>query len=365
MKRKTGRTWRRQLQILRRYAPWLYCLFGMDGFLILMLWLTNQEALAAVSGFLILGTLFLFLMVSSVLFWREQQKNQVFREFLEDQDEVRSQRFLQETDPSRRDLAEELIRFLQEKELERIELVSLWNDYEEYVELWTHEVKTPLSLLTLVLDNHRDEIPETLVCKLDYVRNRMQESVDQMLFYARLNGSRKDYLFESVCLKECMQEVLEDYQPLLSEKAFEIQNDLEEEGVYTDRRGIRFLLGQLVSNSIKYAGENPTLKICAISNPKQTILEFCDNGQGVRKCDLPYIFEKGFTGDSCENRKKATGMGLYLVKKLAGDLNLSLETESAWQEGFCIRVGFPVVEGTRCFHAKNAYQIPVEVTKES
>lgn len=338
------RNWHRQLQILRRHAPWLCCLFGMDGFLILMLWLTDQEALIAVSGFLVLGTLFLFLAVSIVLFVREQRKNQVFREFLEDQDEWRSQKFIQETEPCRRDLAENLVRFLQEKELERAELLSLWNDYEEYVELWTHEVKTPLSLLTLVLDNHRDEIPETLVRKLDYVRNRMQESVDQMLFYARLNGSRKDYLFEPVCLKDCIREVLEDYQPLLSEKGFEIRDDLGGEIVYTDRRGIRFLAGQLVSNSIKYAKADPNLTIRAISNPEQTVLEICDNGQGVRKCDLPYIFEKGFTGDSCENRKKATGMGLYLVKKLADDLNLSLDTESVWQEGFTIRVGFPVVE---------------------
>ncbi|MFR0797044.1 MAG: hypothetical protein ACLSHG_12865 [Oscillospiraceae bacterium] len=58
------------------------------------------------------------------------------------------------------------------------------DDYENYVELWAHEVKTPLALLTLVLDNRRDTLPEAVGFKLDYVRNRMQAFIDQMLYYA-------------------------------------------------------------------------------------------------------------------------------------------------------------------------------------
>ena len=72
------------------------------------------------------------------------------------------------------------------------------DDYEEYVESWAHETKTPLSLLTLLLDNRRDELPAAMDSKLDHIRNRMQESIDQILFYARLKSTRKDYLFEPV-----------------------------------------------------------------------------------------------------------------------------------------------------------------------
>ncbi len=64
---------------------------------------------------------------------------------------------------------------------------------------------------------------------------------------------------------------------------------------------------------------------------------------GVRSCDLPYIFEKGFTGDSGEGRKKATGMGLYLAKEIAKELRLSLEADSEWGKGFEMRIMFPVV----------------------
>lgn len=70
-----------------------------------------------------------------------------------------------------------------------------------------------------------------------------------------------------------------------------------------------------------------------------------DNGVGIKACDLPYVFEKGFTGDSGDRRKKATGMGLYLAKEMAHDLNVELDVSSDEAAGGCeIKVYFPVVE---------------------
>ena len=74
------------------------------------------------------------------------------------------------------------------------------------------------------------------------------------------------------------------------------------------------------------------------------ILTVKDNGIGVKSYDLPYIFQKGFTGDATDSRKKATGMGLYLTKKMANDLNLKLEAESQWGEGITITILFPKVQ---------------------
>lgn len=93
------------------------------------------------------------------------------------------------------------------------------------------------------------------------------------------------------------------------------------------------MLGQIVSNAIKYSGDSPMLTISMIHSETADILSVEDNGIGVKKYDLPYIFQKGFTGDSTGNRKKATGMGLYLVKKMAGDLNLHLEATSQCGKG--------------------------------
>ena len=142
-------------------------------------------------------------------------------------------------------------------------------------------------------------------------------------------------------MNDCLGEVLEDYAPLLEEKQFVILNKLQSETVYTDRRGLQFMLGQIVSNSIKYSSDSPMLTISMIHSETADVLSVEDNGIGVKKYDLPYIFQKGFTGDSTDSRKKATGIGLYLVKKMADDLNLRLEAASQWGKGFKIVIFFP------------------------
>ena len=67
---------------------------------------------------------------------------------------------------------------------------------------------------------------------------------------------------------------------------------------------------------------------------RRTSLIIRDNGCGVKACDLPHIFEKGFTGDSGETRKKSTGMGLYLGKQLADALKIDIVVKSEWMHGF-------------------------------
>lgn len=218
------------------------------------------------------------------------------------------------------------------------------DDYEDYVELWAHEVKTPLALLTLVLDNRRDTLPEAVGFKLDYARNRMQAFIDQMLYYARLRGARRDYRFERLTLRSCIDEVLDDYRPLLEEKHIRIERQLADETVFTDRRGLCFLLGQLVSNSVKYTSDAPVLTFSLTCSTAETVLTVRDNGPGVHACDLPYVFEKGFTGDSGHEKSKATGMGLYLAREIAKELGLTLSAASDRGAGFEIRVTFPVVE---------------------
>lgn len=130
---------------------------------------------------------------------------------------------------------------------------------------------------------------------------------------------------------------------MLEEKQFQIQYCLSDNAVYSDRRGLRFLLGQIISNSIKYCSKEPELHFEFFQTDGYYVLSIKDNGTGVRSCDLPYIFEKGFTGDSGDGRTKATGMGLYLAKEIAKELNISLNVNSEWRKGFEMQLSFPVV----------------------
>ena len=158
--------------------------------------------------------------------------------------------------------------------------------------------RTPLSLLTLLLDNRREEFPESVGYKLDVIRNRMHEYVEQMLYYARLKSTHKDYLFEQLDIRECVDEVLEDYRILLDEKKFDVTFPAAagpaDEKAYVDRRGLYFILSQIISNAVKYSGEDPTLEISFSRSGYELMLRIRNSGMGVRSCDLPHIFEKGF-----------------------------------------------------------------------
>lgn len=104
---------------------------------------------------------------------------------------------------------------------------------------------------------------------------------------------------------------------------------------------LSFINQGTVRGEAEKAIHSPMLTISVIHSETADILSVEDNGIGVKKYNLPYIFQKGFTGDSTDSRKKATGMGLYLVKKMADDLNLHLEAASQWGKSFKIVIFFP------------------------
>ena len=329
---------------LRQYLPWPGLLLGVDALAALLLWLVDARAFAAMTAVIVLATVFLFAGVCAVLCARSKKRERAFTAFLTAPDAAHERalcRLLSANEAQSVHLLGETLRAQQQA---IAQLQAQMDDYENYVELWAHEVKTPLALLTLVLDNRRDTLPEAVGFKLDYVRNRMQAFIDQMLYYARLRGARRDYRFERLTLRGCIDEVLDDYRPLLEEKGFRVEIRPTDETVFADRRGLCFLLGQVVSNSVKYALNAPVLTFSLESNDTATVLSIRDNGPGVRACDLPYVFEKGFTGDSGHEKNKATGMGLYLAREVAKDLGLTLTAASGWGAGFEIWVTFPVVE---------------------
>lgn len=329
---------------LRQYLPWLGLLLGVDALAALLLWLADARAFAAMTAVIVLATVFLFTGVCAVLCTRAKKREQAFTVFLTTPDAAHEQALCRLLSPAEVQSAHLLGETLRAQQQAVEQLQTQMDDYENYVELWAHEVKTPLALLTLVLDNRRDALPEAVGFKLDYVRNRMQAFIDQMLYYARLRGARRDYRFERLTLRDCIDEVLEDYRPLLEEKHFRVEFRLADETVFSDRRELCFLLGQVVSNSVKYALDAPVLTFSLENGGTATVLSIRDNGPGVRACDLPYVFEKGFTGDSGHEKNKATGMGLYLAREVAKDLGLTLTAASDWGAGFAVRVTFPVVE---------------------
>ena len=325
---------KQNLKYLATYLPWLLVLLAFDLFTAILLWLSDVRMFQALILLYLLATVLLFFILSLLLIRRERKKATAYKNFIANPKMDTELELLRLSTTSEKESIKEIANALYQRQAEIGKLNSLLADYEDYVEKWAHEIKLPLSLLSLLLDNQSDQLPEDTAFKLDYVKSQIQGNVSQILFYYRVKSEKNDFLFEDVDLKECIQDLLENFDPFLKEKNFTIQLENIQGNYYTDQRSFEFILSQILANALKYSSDKPELKISMSSDKGGKTLTIRDNGCGVKTCDLPHIFEKGFTGDSGETRKKSTGMGLYLVKQLADALKIDIVVKSEWMHGF-------------------------------
>ncbi|MBO7452581.1 MAG: sensor histidine kinase [Clostridiales bacterium] len=327
------------LKAIKANLFWFILLLANDLFFIIGLWVTEVRALRVFVTALIIFSIFGFIVACIYTARKEQKKDLILIDLLEDPTHEKCEELIRVAGAHTSASVYRLYDVLVSSRESILALKTEKEDREEYVEAWAHEAKTPIALLTLLMDNHADKFGSDINFKMEYIRCRLNESVDQMLQYARIKSTRKDYHFELLRIKDLINEVLHDYEPLLSEKDFIVFNKVKDRTVYADARGLRFMLGQFVSNSIKYCSDEPELTFDFDGNK----LLITDNGIGVKACDLPYIFEKGFTGDTGEKRSKATGMGLYLAKKIAEDNKLKLDASTPSEGGLQIEIEFPEI----------------------
>ncbi len=216
----------------------------------------------------------------------------------------------------------------------------LTEDYKEYIELWIHEVKIPIAASKMVIENNKNTITKSIDEELDKVENY----IEQALFYARSNTVEKDYYIKNNNLKDVVNESIKRNKNVLIQEKITINiHDLDIE-VSTDSKWIVFILNQLIQNSVKYKKQDSNLEIeiYGKQGKEKVILYIKDNGIGIKKGEITRVFEKGFTGTNGRlANKKSTGIGLYLCQKLCDKLGIAIELNSVQEEGTEVRLVFP------------------------
>ena len=209
------------------------------------------------------------------------------------------------------------------------------NEYLDFLDSFIHEVKTPISALSLYADNNNDERIKEEVLKISRL-------VDKMLFYARSDVVEKDYFIKEVTLADLVHPVLLEYKNYLLNYHIKVEvKDLDNLKVYTDIKWLNFIIGQIISNSLKYQNKKDRLvRIKGTSDKNNIKLEIYDNGVGIKESDLPKVFDKGFTGSN-RNKKNASGIGLYLTKRLCDKLGIDIKIESEYLKYTRVVITFP------------------------
>ena len=203
-------------------------------------------------------------------------------------------------------------------------------DFKEYIEMWIHEVKLPLSSINLMIHNNKELSDKKIVEQL----KRIDDDVEQVLYYVRSENAEKDYLIKETEVNKVIGNVAMKNKDILLENKIDFIVDVDDKKVLTDSKWLEFIVNQIVSNSIKYIrnGVEHFIKITAEENNKNTILKIYDNGIGIEKSDIPKVFDKTFTGNNGRKIETSTGMGLYIAKQLCKKLGHKIAIDSKENE---------------------------------
>lgn len=197
------------------------------------------------------------------------------------------------------------------------------NAFKEYIEMWIHEAKLPISSLLLRMHNQKDRrwIEEL---------KRMEDIVEQVLYYTRSENATKDYFIKEVSLDKIIKSVALKNKDYLLENKIDLQVLNVHFKVFTDSKWLEFILNQIVNNSIKYRREEGQsyIQMEAKEENDRVILSILDNGIGILASDISKVFDKSFTGQNGRIKAKATGMGLFIAKKMCQKLGHVITIES-------------------------------------
>ena len=270
----------------------------------------------------------------SIILVNFNRKNKFYKEYFNNLDKLQKKYLILETIPEPNTYEEKIIvNSLYDINKSMIENINEYRknviEFKEFVELWIHEVKIPISSLVLKCHNNKEKYDNSF---LSIIR-RLDNNIDEILYYVRSENTEKDFAISEVDIKEVVRNVGIKNKDDLLENEISFEPDLKKCIIHTDKKWLEFIINQIINNSIKYKkGKDSIIKITSIEENEKVILEIYDNGIGIPSKDIKRVFEKSFTGSNGRNKVKSTGMGLYIIKKLCDKLGHNIYIESEEKE---------------------------------
>lgn len=225
----------------------------------------------------------------------------------------------------------DMLKLLEEQKNYYEQKISRVQQFDEnltdVVSMWSHQMKVPLSVLDLM-----GQTGDFTVDELKEQTFQLENYLDMLLHYLRLNHEQTDYRFTKVILKPLVQALVRKLAPLFIKKGLSVAVDGEATWT-TDEKWLSFALEQIIGNAVKYTQEG---KVTIYISPQ--VIQISDTGIGILKEDLPRLFEHGFTGYNGRRDKKATGLGFFLVKEVADRLSLTIHVASEIDKGTTVTI---------------------------
>ena len=212
----------------------------------------------------------------------------------------------------------------------RLKMEERYNEMIDYYTMWANQIKTPIAAMRLNLQNEDSDFSRRLTEDLQ----RIEQYVEMVLCYLRLDSNSSDYVIREYDIDGIVRQGIKKFASQFIRKKIKLDYRPSDLKVVTDEKWLLFVIEQVLSNSLKYTKQG---SISVFVNNNQ---ELCikDTGIGIAPEDLPRIFENGYTGYNGRNDKKASGIGLYLCKRICKNLGHEITASSVLGEGTTIKI---------------------------
>lgn len=216
-------------------------------------------------------------------------------------------------------------------------------DHQDFVLSWIHEVKLPIAAGRLLIQNSQGKTVEFLMDKLEDEINKIDNYVEQALYYSRIDSFSKDYFITEVHLNGLIKESIKKHAKMFIARRISVHLDETLTDAYSDSKWLKYIVDQIVSNSLKYTNEGGKITFEFEEDSQEKRLRIHDTGIGIPPEDLSRVFDKGFTGAVGRSNMKSTGIGLYLANQLAIKLGHKLSIQSNQGRSTTVTIHFPKI----------------------
>ncbi len=224
-----------------------------------------------------------------------------------------------------------IIQLLREEQKQRENEMNLrYANMIDYYTIWAHQIKTPIASMRLTLQNEDSEVSRVLAEDL----LRIEQYVEMVLCYLRLDSDSTDYVIGECDVDKIVKQAIKKFAGQFIRKKIRLSYQPLKISVITDEKWLQFVVEQVLSNALKYTPSG-TITI-DMEEPKTLCIR--DTGIGIAPEDLPRIFDKGYTGYNGREDKKASGIGLYLCKRICKNLGHAISANSSLDSGTVIRI---------------------------
>lgn len=211
-----------------------------------------------------------------------------------------------------------------------------YNDMVDYYTVWAHQIKTPIASMRLTLQNEDTALSRKLLNDLA----RIESYVNMVLTFLRLESDSSDYVIQEYKLDTIVRTAVKKFSGEFIAKKLSLDYSVPDITVLTDEKWLSFVIEQVLSNAVKYT-EAGGVSVY-MEAPKTLCIR--DTGIGISPEDLPRIFENGYTGFNGRMDKRASGIGLYLCKRICDNLGHGISAESTPGKGTTIRIALEIKE---------------------